>query len=268
MGALLGVLAVVAVITLVGAAIVTSFLLFGAVTVARKIRSAIAERRFLLRSIAEDLVLPGRDGQLSATSDVEAGAHGENRLHKAPKEVPPKNGIVRLDPEDATPQQVMSVARGLMGDPVMSSYACDVSSALEREMVCRDGLRQALGQEFGEGSITWSHFHAPIEDALSQVVMTAAKMTNSMQMFDSTGYLRLSELSSQGQISDVEAERLFVMEHTLEGLGTMRDANLRAIVGLERLYSEIENLPPSHGTNSSEEMFSELRRLSTEVSRY
>lgn len=171
-----------------------------------------------------------------------------------------------LAPDSATPRQIRSVTLPMRGDPVLGRYATDVVGGLEKADFYLQAFDGILGSEFGAGTLTWTRFHAPVDEALRDVTATSARMANRMQVFDSGEYSRLA--SAGAEPGSADADNLSAMVATLGDLDRMRDSNVRMLAGLGRLHAELSELPASRADAECEDLLDEIRRLSSEAKLY
>lgn len=257
-----GIIAVALLVTFVGLAIVMSLVVFGFISIGRGVRALIGTARRMLMRAAERTQLPPTTSPAPDPAPRSQGATAPTAGHPADAPAPP----VHLDPDVATSGQVASAVRTMEHDPTLGRYAESILSSLERADFYEVTFEQMLDQEFGKGGITWARFHAPVVEALGEIVATDARMANRMRMFDSAWYRQTA--SAGAPLGSAEAERMEVMGQTLVDLERMEDAVLRTIVGLERLYAEVSSISVSHTEEDATELLDDLRRLSEDAKMY
>lgn len=171
-----------------------------------------------------------------------------------------------LEPETAPAWQIQLMLRGRKSDPVLGRHASDLSSSLDKVDFYEHAFESILESEFGSTSLTWARFKAPIDEAIRDVLATAARAANRMQMFDTEEYQRLSAFGADPGSAD--AENLSVMMSTVADVSKMRDTDVRLIAGLERLYAALSSLPAERADDECQELLDDLRRLSGEAALY
>jgi hypothetical protein len=171
-----------------------------------------------------------------------------------------------LNPETATPRQIVAIVRPMRGDAMLSPYAHVILGAVGKVGFYRDGFDQVLDHEFGRGSLTFARYDAPVQETLREVVATASRMANRMQMFDSAEYGRLSGRGAD--VGSAESEQLHVMMESQASLDAMKDSILRMMAGLERLHGELSQLSVSHARGECETLLEEMSRLASDARLY
>lgn len=182
-----------------------------------------------------------------------------------------ENGFSFLDTESgATPDDIKTVLGKFRDDEVTGTWAGTAHASLDRAEFSSEGIVTLMEREFGQESLTWERYSAPVEAAFERVVSNSAHATNIIQAFDSAEYQRLTRLRKAGQIADgsQQAGRLSAMDAQLDELRSLTYDSEAMLDELTQLQTELEKLSDSHQEVTSGDIAEEIRNLAESTRQY